>query len=138
MTQSQYSRDLDANPANYTPLSPVTFLERASAVYPEHPALIYGDQRQDWAETYCRCRRFASALAALGIGDDDTVAVMLPNIPAMYEAHFAIPMAGAVIHALNIRLDADRVSTRTRRRASIADRPGILGDYRCRARAARG
>ena len=110
MSDSQYSRDLDANPANYTPLSPVTFLERAASVYPEHTALIYGDLQRDWAETYRRCRRFASALAALGVGDDDTVAVMLPNVPAMYEAHFAIPMVGAVIHALNFRLDAAAIA----------------------------
>ena len=110
MSDSQYSRDLDANPANYTPLSPVTFLERAASVYPEHTALIYGDLQRDWAETYRRCRRFASALVALGVGDDDTVAVMLPNVPAMYEAHFAIPMVGAVIHALNFRLDAAAIA----------------------------
>ena len=110
MTTSQYSRDLDANPANYTPLSPLTFLERAAAVFPDHTALIYGDLRRDWAETCLRCRRLASALAALGVGTDDTVAVMLPNVPEMYEAHFAIPMAGAVIHALNIRLDAAAIA----------------------------
>ena len=110
MAVSQYSRDLDANQANYTPLSPVTFLERAAAVYPDYTALIYGELQRSWAETYRRCRQFASALAALGIADDDTVAVMLPNVPAMYEAHFAIPMAGAVIHALNIRLDADAIA----------------------------
>ncbi|MGD8349763.1 MAG: acyl-CoA synthetase [Gammaproteobacteria bacterium] len=110
MAASQYSRDLDANQANYTPLSPVTFLERAAAVYPDYTALIYGELERSWAETYRRCTRFASALAALGIADDDTVAVMLPNVPAMYEAHFAIPMAGAVIHALNIRLDADAIA----------------------------
>ena len=110
MTKSQYSTDLDANPANYTPLSPLTFLERAAAVYPDYPALIYGDLRRDWAETYRRCRRFAAALDKLGVGKDDTVAVMLPNVPAMYEAHFAIPMAGAVIHALNFRLDADAIA----------------------------
>jgi fatty-acyl-CoA synthase len=110
MAASQYSRDLDANQANYTPLSPITFLERAAAVYPDYTALIYGEQRRSWAEIYRRCRQFASALAALGIDDDDTVAVMLPNVPAMYEAHFAIPMAGAVIHALNFRLDADAIA----------------------------
>ncbi len=110
MTQSQYSTDLDPNPANFTPLSPLTFLERAASVYPDHPALIYGERRQSWAETHARCRRFASALAALGVGDDDTVALMLPNVPAMYEAHFAIPLAGAVIHALNYRLDAAAIA----------------------------
>ena len=110
MAVSQYSKDLDANPANYTPLSPLTFLERAAAVYPDHTALIYGDLQRSWAETYRRCRRFAAALAARGVGTDDMVAVMLPNVPAMYEAHFAIPMAGAVIHALNFRLDASAIA----------------------------
>jgi len=110
MPASQYSTDLDANPANYTPLSPITFLERAAAVYPDYTAVIYGDLERSWAETYRRCRQFASALQARGVGVDDTVAIMLPNVPAMYEAHFAIPMAGAVIHALNIRLDADAIA----------------------------
>jgi len=107
---SQYDTDLDKNRANYTPLSPLTFIERAAAVYPERVAQIHGDQRYSWAQTYERCRRLASALQQRGVGADDTVALMLPNIPAMFEAHFAIPMAGAVIHALNIRLDADAIA----------------------------
>ena len=107
---SQYDTDLDKNQANYTPLSPLTFIERAAAVYPERVAQIHGDQRYSWAQTYERCRRLASALQQRGVGADDTVALMLPNIPAMFEAHFAIPMAGAVIHALNIRLDADAIA----------------------------
>ncbi len=110
MTISQYSTGLDKNPANFTPLSPLTFIERAAAVYPDYTALIYGERRQSWAETCARCRRFASALAGLGVGADDTVALMLPNVPAMYEAHFAIPMCGAVIHALNFRLDAAAIA----------------------------
>ncbi len=114
MTTSQYSTDLDKNPANFTPLSPLTFIERAAAVYPRQPAVIYGDIARDWAETYARCRRFASSLQKLGVGDDDTVALMLPNVPAMVEAHFAIPMAGAVIHGLNIRLDADAIAFQLR------------------------
>jgi len=107
---SQYDTDLDKNQANYTPLSPLTFIERAAAVYPERVAQIHGDRRYSWAQTYERCRRLASALQQRGVGADDTVALMLPNIPAMFEAHFAIPMAGAVIHALNIRLDADAIA----------------------------
>ncbi len=106
----QYSADLDKNAANYSPLSPITFIERAAAVYPERCALIYGEVRRDWAATYQRCRRFASALMQHGIEADDTVALMLPNVPAMVEAHFAIPMAGAVINALNIRLDAEAIA----------------------------
>ncbi len=106
----QYSTDLDKNAANFTPLSPLTFIERAASVYPERTAVIYGELRRNWADTYARCRRFASALRQRGVGDDDTVALMLPNLPAMVEAHFAIPMAGAVILGLNIRLDADMIA----------------------------
>ena len=107
---SQYDADLDKNSANYTPLSPITFIERAAAVYPERIAQIHGERRYSWAQTYDRCRRLASALQQRGVGADDTVALMLPNIPEMFEAHFAIPMAGAVINALNIRLDADAIA----------------------------
>jgi len=110
MSNSPYSTDLDKNPANFAPLSPLTFIERAASVYPERCALVYGNTRQSWAETYRRCRRLASALRQKGVREDDTVALMLPNVPAMYEAHFAIPMAGAVIHGLNIRLDADAIA----------------------------
>ncbi len=107
---SQYSSDLDKNSANYTPLSPTTFIERAASVYPDRLALIYGSKRQTWAQTYARSRRFASALQKHGLQQDETVALMLPNVPAMYEAHFAIPMAGGVINGLNIRLDADAIA----------------------------
>ncbi len=107
---SPYSTDLDKNAANFTSLSPLTFIERAASVYPERTAVIYGDLRRSWSDTYARCRRFASALRRRGVGDDDTVALMLPNLPAMLEAHFAIPMAGAVILGLNIRLDADMIA----------------------------
>jgi len=110
MSKSQYATDLDKNAANYTPLSPLTFIERAASVYPERCAVIYGETRRSWRETYRRCRRFASALRRHGVTAEDTVALMLPNVPAMYEAHFAIPMAGAVIHAINIRLDADAIA----------------------------
>ncbi|MDH3631755.1 MAG: acyl-CoA synthetase [Gammaproteobacteria bacterium] len=107
---SQYSRDLDKNEANYTPLSPLTFIERAASVYPDRCALVYGAKQQTWAQTYARSRRFASALRKHGLQQDQTVALMLPNVPAMYEAHFAIPMAGGVINGLNIRLDADAIA----------------------------
>ncbi len=110
MADSQYSADLDKNAANYTPLSPLTFIERAAAVYPERCALVYNKSRRSWRETYRRSCRFASALRQHGVARDVTVAVMLPNVPAMYEAHFAIPMAGAVIHALNIRLDPGAIA----------------------------
>ena len=107
---SQYSADLDKNAANYTSLSPITFIERAASVYPDRPALIYGAKQQTWAQTYARSRRFASALQKQGLQQDETVALMLPNVPAMYEAHFAIPMAGGVINGLNFRLDADAIA----------------------------
>jgi fatty-acyl-CoA synthase len=107
---SQYATDLDKNAANYSPLSPLTYIERAATVYPARLAQIYGDKRYSWEETYRRCRQFASALQRHGVQADDTVALMLPNIPAMFEAHYAVPMAGAVILGLNIRLDADAIA----------------------------
>ena len=114
MSNSQYSTDLDKNAANYSPLSPLTFIERAASVYPERCAVVYNDTRRNWSETYHRCRRLAAALQQHGVTADDTVALLLPNVPAMYEAHFAIPMAGAVIHAMNIRLDADAIAFQLR------------------------
>ena len=108
--ESAYARDLDKNPANYAPLTPLSFLERTASVYPDLPSVIHGRQRYTWRETYARCRRLASALAKRGIGVGDTVAVMLPNIPAIYEAHFGVPMAGAVLNTLNTRLDADAIA----------------------------
>ena len=107
---SMYDLHLDKNAANYVPLSPLSFLERSAQVYPSRLALIYGPQRQTWAQTYDRCRRLASALAQRGVGQGDTVAVMLPNVPAMYEAHFGVPMAGAVLNTLNTRLDAEAIA----------------------------
>jgi len=105
-----YERDLDKTPANYVALTPLSFLERAASVYPQRIALIHGSVRQTWRETYARCRRLACALARRGIGPGDTVAVMLPNIPPMYEAHFGVPMCGAVLNALNTRLDAESIA----------------------------
>ncbi len=108
--QGVYSVGLDQNPANFVPLSPQSFLTRSAAVYPNHVSTIYEGRRFTWSETLERCRRFASFLTGRGIGRSDTVATMLPNIPAMNEAHFAIPMAGAVIHAINVRLDAAAIA----------------------------
>ncbi len=105
-----YEQGLDRNPANYTPITPVLFLERSAEVYPNKTAIIHGKLRQSWGQTYERCRRLASALQKHGIGLGDTVAVMLPNTPPMVEAHFGIPMAGAVLNALNTRLDAESVA----------------------------
>ena len=98
--------DLARTAANYAPLTPLGFLVRAAQVFPEHPAVIHGSLCRTWAETYARCRRLASALVKRGIGPGDTVAVMAPNTPPMFEAHYGVPMAGAVLNALNVRLDA--------------------------------
>jgi fatty-acyl-CoA synthase len=108
--QGAYSVGLDQTPANFVPLSPLSFLRRSAAVYPDLTSTVYERRRFTWAQTYERCRRFASFLTGRGIGRGDTVAAMLPNLPAMNEAHFAVPMAGAVLNALNIRLDAAAIA----------------------------
>jgi fatty-acyl-CoA synthase len=105
-----YEIGLGRNAANYVPLSPLAFLERAAAVYPTRTAVIHGERRYSWAEVQARCRRLASALRKRGIGRGDTVAVMAPNVPELLEAHFGVPMAGAVLNALNIRLDAETIA----------------------------
>ncbi len=107
---NQYDVGLAKNPANYVPLTPLSFLERSAAVYPDHLCAVYEGRSFTWSQTYERCRRFASYLASKGIGGGDTVAAMLPNVPAMNELHFAAPMAGAVLNALNIRLDAASIA----------------------------
>ncbi len=108
--QGHYSVGLDKTPANYVPLSPLSFLARSAAVYPQLTSTVYEGRTFTWAQTFERCKRFASFLASRGIGRGDTVAAMLPNLPAMNEAHFAVPMAGAVLNALNIRLDAASIA----------------------------
>lgn len=108
--KSQYDIGLDKTPANFVALTPLSFLARTAAVYPSHISTIHEDQVFTWSQTYSRCRRFASYLTSHGIGPGDTIATMLPNIPAMNEAHFAVPMAGAVLNALNIRLDASSIA----------------------------
>jgi fatty-acyl-CoA synthase len=105
-----YELDLDRNPANHAPLTPLGFIERAAAVYPDRVAVIHGERRYTWSQTYARCRRLASALAARGLGRSDTVAVMLANTPEMVECHFGVPMAGAVLNALNTRLDPEAIA----------------------------
>jgi fatty-acyl-CoA synthase len=103
---SAYDRDLDRNAANFQPLTPLQFLERSASVFPDHAAIIHGRSRVSYAAFYARSRRLASALAKRGIGRGDTVAVILPNTPAMLECHYGVPMAGAVLNTLNTRLDA--------------------------------
>jgi len=105
-----YGLGLERNPANFVTLSPLSFLERSASVYPDRTALVYGTRRQTWAQTYARCRRLGSALAARGIGKGDTVATMLPNVPAMFEAHFGVAMSGAVLNTLNTRLDGEAIA----------------------------
>jgi len=105
-----YEADLDRNSANFAPLTPLGFMERSSQVYPERTALIHGKRRATWSQTYARCRRFASALTRRGIGRGDTVAAMLANTPEMYECHFGVPMAGAVLNTLNTRLDPEAIA----------------------------
>jgi len=105
-----YELDLGKNPANYAPLTPLGFIERAAYVYPNRTAVIHGARRGTWAETYARCRRLASALARRGMGVGDTVAAMLANTPEMLECHFGVPMAGAVLNTLNTRLDAEAIA----------------------------
>ncbi len=120
-----YLSGLDRNQANYTPLNPVTFLERAAYIYPNRLSVIHGDWRMTWQQTYARCRRLASALQRRGIGRNDTVAVMAPNVPAIYEAHFGVPMAGAVLNTLNTRLDGETIAFMLRHggaRVLITDR----------------
>lgn len=107
---SIYEQGLERNTVNHVALSPLSFIERTAAIYPNYPAVVHGAIRRTWGQTYTRCRKLASALASRGIGKNDTVAVMLPNIPEMLEVHFAVPMIGAVINTLNVRLDAEAIS----------------------------
>ena len=110
MAGTIFDQGLEKTPANYAPLTPLSFLERSAYVYPRRVSVIHDASRDTWAETYARCRRLASALSRRGIGMGDTVAAMLPNTPPMYEAHFGVPMAGAVLNALNTRLDAEAIA----------------------------
>ncbi|MES2534419.1 MAG: acyl-CoA synthetase [Pseudomonadota bacterium] len=107
---NQFDNGLDKNKANYTPLTPLSFIERAASVYPHRPAVIHGALRLNWAQAYERARRLASALTRHGVGNNDTVAVMLPNTPPMIDAHFGVPMTGAVLNTLNTRLDAESIA----------------------------
>ncbi|MCB1913415.1 MAG: acyl-CoA synthetase, partial [Rhodocyclaceae bacterium] len=113
MTQkptSIYDTGLDRNAANYVPLTPLTFIERTAYIYPDRVALIHGERRFTWLQTYGRCRRLASALKARGVGYGDTVSVILNNTPEMYECHFGVPAIGAVLNTVNTRLDAESIA----------------------------
>jgi fatty-acyl-CoA synthase len=142
---SIYDLGLAQTPANYVPLTPLTFIERSAAVYPDHCAVVHGPLRRSWAETYARCRQLASALARRGIGPGDTVSVLCANTPEMFECHFGVPMSGAVLNTINIRLDAESIgfilahaeakvllvdpefaATAERALASVAQRPLVV------------
>src|SRR6201994_3839912 len=117
--------ELPRNQANYAPLTPLTFIERAAYVYPDRLSVVHGAQRWTWKQTYARCRQLASALSRRGIGTNDTVAIMAPNTPPMYEAAFGVPMCGAVLNTLNTRLDAEAIQFQPRHggaKALITDR----------------
>ena len=105
-----YEQDLDTNAANYAALSPISMMRRAASIYPDKPAVVYGKRRVSWGEVYVRCASVAAALTHRGIGRGETVAVLSANLPEMFEAHFAIPMCGAVLNAINMRLDAASVA----------------------------
>ena len=110
MTTNPYNIDLDRNPANHLPLTPLTFLDRAASVFPNHIAIVHGALRRNYAEFYMRSRQLASALAQNGIGRGDTVSAMLANTPAMLECHYGVPMSGGVLHSVNTRLDASVIA----------------------------
>ncbi|PRX20086.1 fatty-acyl-CoA synthase [Paraburkholderia sp. BL18I3N2] len=105
-----YTIGLERDPANFIALSPLTFLERAASIWPERTAVVHGAIRRDWAETYRRCRRLAGALRGRGIGKGDTVAMIAANTPELFEAHFGVPLCGAVLNTINTRLDADTIA----------------------------
>ena len=109
-TPTKYDLGLNQNKANFVPLSPLSFIRRTAEVFPQRTAVIHGGKSRTWGETYERCRLLASALSRRGIGRGDTVAVMAPNIPALLEAHFGVPACGAVLNALNTRLNADTIA----------------------------
>src|SRR5256885_5080219 len=105
-----YDIDLDRNPANFQPLTPLTFLERAAAVFSDHTAIVHGPLRRSYAEFYARARQLASSLARRGIKRGDTVSALLANTPALLECHYGVPMCGAVLDTINTRLDAATIA----------------------------
>ena len=107
---NHYETNLDKNDANYVPLTPLSFLERAKDIYPNYEAVVYESRKYTWSEVYKRCVKFASALDKIGIKTGDTVSVLAFNTPEIFEAHYSIPMVGAVINAINTRLDSKTIS----------------------------
>ena len=125
---NQYEQDLGRQPANYQPLTPITYLERAAKTYPDHLAIVHGARRTTYRDFWRRSLQLASALARHGIGKGDTVSVMLSNTPPMLEAHFGVPMVKAVLHSLNTRLDAAIIAFQLdhARNQGADRRPGVL------------
>ena len=107
---NKYNQYLDKNNANFVPLTPLSFLERAKDIYPNYEALVYENRNYTWSQVYERCIRFASALEKIGIGEGDTVSVMAFNTPEIFETHYSVPMTGAILNTINIRLDTKTVS----------------------------
>lgn len=110
MAENIFDTHLGKNPANYQPLSPLSFLQRSAQVYPNHESVIHGQRTYTYSQTYTRCVKLASALTKRGLGHNDTVAIIAPNIPEMLEAHYGVPMAGAVLNTINTRLDAATIA----------------------------
>jgi fatty-acyl-CoA synthase len=133
MKHGIFDKDLERTAANHVPLSPISFLPKAAQMFPERLAIIQGERRQTWAETDLRCRRLASALRRWGVGTGDTVAILAPNTLPMVEAHFGIPMAGAVINTLNIRLDPEAIAFQL----AHGETKILLADRACAATATR-
>ena len=107
---SHYETNLDKNKANYVPLTPLSFLERAKDIYPNYEAIVYEDRKYTWNEVYKRCLKFASALEKIGIKKGDTVSFLAFNTPEIFEAHYSVPMTGAILNTINIRLDAKTIA----------------------------
>jgi len=108
--KNYYEMDLDKNATNFVPLSPLSFIERTKDVYPDYTSVIYGNRSYTWLETYNRCLKFASALEKHGIGLGDTVSIIAPNTPEIFETHYSVPMTGAVLNTINTRLEADTIA----------------------------
>ena len=102
--------DFTTGAANFVPLSPLSFLPRTASIYPDDEAIIHGKRRYSWSQVFARCRRLATGLKSLGIGYGDTVSILAPNIPEMVEAHFGVPASGAVLNAINTRLDPETIA----------------------------
>ena len=135
MSQSTgiFEKGLDRNVANFQALTPLSFLDWAEEVYPDNTAVIHGEKRFTWAEFGFRCRRLASALSKRGLGYGDTISIMAPNIPPMLEAHYGVPMTGAILNSLNYRLDATTIAfilNHGESKAIITDREfsGVIKD----------